>query len=177
MEIETTAISGVFIVHPCLHRDSRGLFYESFNALGWEALGLQNSFVQDNVAESCYGVIRGLHYQLPPSQQAKLVGVLQGKILDVAVDLRKHSPTYGEHVAVWLDDSSRNMLYIPHGFAHGYAVHSEHAIVQYKCDAFWNPLAEEGIAYNDPSLAINWGLAPEDIIVSEKDSHRPTLTH
>jgi dTDP-4-dehydrorhamnose 3,5-epimerase len=175
MEIEATALEGVFIVHPFIHRDNRGAFFESFNALGWDALGFQNTFVQDNVAESSYGVIRGLHLQLPPSPQAKLVGVLEGKILDVAVDVRKASPTYGQHVAVWLDAIEHNMLYIPHGFAHGYAVHSPHAVVQYKCDAFWNPIAEKGIAYNDPTLAIDWGIPEQAIIVSEKDKKHPNF--
>ncbi len=175
MELEPTAIDGVVILHPHLYHDHRGLFYESFNEQSWDALGFCNTFVQDNVAESGYGVIRGLHYQLPPSPQAKLVGVLQGRILDVAVDLRKHSMTFGRFVSVWLDDKEHAMLYIPHGFAHGYAVHSEHAIVQYKCDDFWNPLTEHGIAYNDPTLAIPWGIPEEQVIVSEKDKHHPFL--
>lgn len=175
MEIEKTTIEGVFVVRPHIHRDVRGLFFECFNAQGWDALGFQNVFVQDNVAESSYGVIRGLHLQVSPSAQAKLVSALQGRILDVAVDLRKHSPTYGEHVAVWLDDVEHAMLYIPHGFAHGYAVHSQHAVVLYKCDAFWNPLAEEGIAYNDPTLAIDWGIPSDRVIISEKDKRNPFL--
>lgn len=173
MDIEATAIEGVMILHPHLYHDHRGLFYESFNEQSWDALGFRNTFVQDNVAESDYGVIRGLHYQIAPSPQAKLVGALQGRILDVAVDLRKESPTFGQFVAVWLDDKEHAMLYIPHGFAHGYAVHSAHAVVQYKCDDFWDPLTEHGIAYNDPTLAIPWGIPEEKVIVSEKDKRHP----
>lgn len=132
-------------------------------------------FVQDNESKSCYGVVRGLHFQKPPFTQAKLVRVVKGRVLDVAVDLRKDSPTYGKHVAVELTEDNHRQFFVPRGFAHGFAVLSEEAVFQYKCDNYYAPQSEGAVAWNDPDLGIDWGLPSEDVLLSEKDSKHPLL--
>ena len=132
-------------------------------------------FVQDNESKSCYGVVRGLHFQKPPFTQAKLVRVVKGRVLDVAVDLRKDSPTYGKHVAVELTEDNHRQFFVPRGFAHGFAVLSEEAVFQYKCDNYYAPQSEGAVAWNDPDLGIDWGLPSEDVLLSEKDSRHPLL--
>ena len=136
---------------------------------------IQTDFVQDNESKSCYGVVRGLHFQKPPFTQAKLVRVVKGRVLDVAVDLRKDSPTYGKHVAVELTEDNHRQFFVPRGFAHGFAVLSEEAVFQYKCDNYYAPQSEGAVAWNDPDLGIDWGLPSEDVLLSEKDSKHPLL--
>lgn len=176
MKAIETRIPGVFIIEPDVHKDARGYFYESFNLREIESKVAPVTFVQDNESRSCYGVVRGLHFQAPPFAQAKLVSVAVGEVLDVAVDIRKGSPTFGEHVAVRLSSENHRRLYIPKGFAHGFSVLSEQVIFQYKCDAYYEPSSEGGIAWNDPALGIDWMIPPEDVILSEKDSHRKNLS-
>ncbi|MBQ2842715.1 MAG: dTDP-4-dehydrorhamnose 3,5-epimerase [Alistipes sp.] len=172
MKILTTEIADLLILEPTLHGDSRGYFFESFHADRFRELtGLDVQFVQDNEAMSRRGVVRGLHYQLAPYAQAKLVRVVVGNVWDVAVDMRRSSPTFGRYVAVELSAENKRQLYIPKGFAHGYAVLSEGAVFQYKCDAYYHPEAEAGVAWNDPTIAIEWPLAEEDMVLSEKDQH------
>lgn len=172
MKILKTEIADLLILEPTLHGDSRGYFFESFHADRFRELtGLDVQFVQDNEAMSRRGVVRGLHYQLAPYAQAKLVRVVAGNVWDVAVDMRRSSPTFGRYVAVELSAENKRQLYIPKGFAHGYAVLSEEAVFQYKCDAYYHPEAEAGVAWNDPTIAIEWPLAEEDMVLSEKDQH------
>lgn len=174
MKILKTEIADLLILEPTLHGDSRGYFFESFHADRFRELtGLDVQFVQDNEAMSRRGVVRGLHYQLAPYAQAKLVRVVVGNVWDVAVDMRRTSPTFGRYVAVELSAENKRQLYIPKGFAHGYAVLSEEAVFQYKCDAYYHPEAEAGVAWNDPTIAIEWPLAAEDMVLSEKDQHHP----
>lgn len=168
-------IKGLVIVEPAVFEDSRGYFFEAYNQALFEKNGITTQFVQDNQSKSSYGVIRGLHYQLNPSAQAKLVRVLEGRILDVAVDIRKDSPTYGQHFDIELSAENKKQLYIPEGFAHGFSVLSETAIVMYKCNAFYNKASEGGIRFDDPSLGINWQVEAGDAIVSEKDLVLPTF--
>lgn len=170
MKFKETSIEGLVILEPQIFSDSRGYFYESYNARDFEAAtGRKVNFVQDNQAFSHYGVLRGLHFQLPPHTQAKLVSVVRGKVLDVAVDLRKGSPTYGRYEAVELSGDNNLKLFIPGGFAHGYLVLSRTALFQYKCDSFYAPKAEGGLAWDDPDIGIEWPLAPEELILSPKD--------
>jgi dTDP-4-dehydrorhamnose 3,5-epimerase len=170
MKIKKTSIEGLVIVEPEIFRDGRGYFYESYNARDFEtATGVKVEFVQDNQAFSRYGVLRGLHFQLPPHDQAKLVSVVRGRVLDVAVDLRKGSPTYGRYEAVELSGDNHLRLFIPRGFAHGYLVLSRTALFQYKCDGFYAPKAEGGLAWDDPDIGIKWPLAPEELMLSPKD--------
>lgn len=174
MKLYNTDIEGVLLIAPQRYGDARGYFVESFNAERFrQVTGLEICFVQDNESRSVRGVIRGLHYQKAPYAQAKLVRVVAGKVLDVVVDLRKSSPTFGKHLAVELSDENGLQLFIPKGFAHGYAVLSEEAVFQYKCDAYYAPEAECGIAWNDPDLGIKWPINPEDAILSEKDCKHP----
>ncbi len=174
MKILTTEIADLLILEPTLHGDSRGYFFESFHADRFRGrTGLDVQLVQDNEAMSRRGVERGLHYQLAPYAQAKLVRVVEGSVWDVAVDMRHSSPTFGRYVAVELSAENKRQLYIPKGFAHGYAVLSEEAVFQYKCDAYYHPEAEAGVAWNDPTIAIEWPLAEEDMVLSEKDQHHP----
>jgi dTDP-4-dehydrorhamnose 3,5-epimerase len=173
MPFTETPIQGLVIYEPMVFEDSRGFFFESFNEKIFARQGITRPFVQDNQSRSAYGVIRGLHYQLSPHAQSKLVRVLSGKILDVAVDIRKGSPTYGRHFAVELSAENKKQLYIPHGFAHGFSVLSETADVLYKCDAFYNKESEGGIRYNDPILQIDWKIAAGKEVVSEKDIQNP----
>lgn len=172
MTIVKTDINGVFIVEPRVFGDSRGYFFESFNQRDFaQQTGVDVTFVQDNESCSHYGVVRGLHFQLPPYAQSKLVRVVEGRVFDVAVDIRRDSPTYGRHVAVELSAENKRQFFLPKGFAHGFAVLSETAIFQYKCDEYYHPEAEGAIAWDDPTLAIDWKVAPADVLLSEKDRH------
>lgn len=176
MRAEETNLPGCFLIHDTFHGDHRGYFFESFNRKTFLAqTGLDVNFVQDNQSRSQKGVLRGLHYQLGEHAQAKLVRVLQGKVLDVAVDLRKGSSTFGQHFAIELSDQSHTQLFVPRGFAHGFVVLSEEAVFFYKCDNYYHPAAEGGIAYNDPALAINWALPESELILSAKDKVQPLL--
>ena len=170
MNIIKTSIEGVVIIEPRLFKDERGYFFESFNQREFEEKICKTTFVQDNESKSGYGVIRGLHYQKPPFAQSKLVRVIKGAVLDVAVDIRKGSPTFGQHVAVELTEENHLQFFIPRGFAHGFSVLSEEVIFQYKCDEFYHPEAEGAIAWNDAELGIDWKIPLEKVLVSEKDS-------
>lgn len=193
MEFVKTDIPGVLIVEPKVFNDPRGYFFESFSQrefeekAAWQVTGATAdgttspqyagtaaiTFVQDNESRSKYGVLRGLHFQKPPFAQSKLVRVAAGKVLDVAVDIRKGSPTYGRHVAVELSAENHRMLFLPRGMAHGFSVLSEDVIFQYKCDSFYCPQSEGAIAWNDPDLGIDWKIPADKVILSEKDSHHP----
>ena len=169
MKFIKTAIVGVFIIEPSVYPDSRGYFFESYNEKVFTDNGISNRFVQDNQSKSCYGVVRGLHCQLGEHCQAKLVRVLSGKVLDVAVDIRKGSPTFGKHVAVELSDENKRQLFIPRHFLHGFSVLSEEAVFAYKVDNFYCKESEFGIAYNDPDIGVDWKIPEDKIITSEKD--------
>lgn len=175
MPLIPTNIRDLFVFEPRVFADSRGYFFEAYNEQTFAAEGIQYRFVQDNQSKSSYGVIRGLHYQLNPYAQTKLVRVLQGSILDVAVDIRKGSPTFGQHFAIELSAENNRQLLIPQGFAHGFSVLSDTAVVLYKCDQFYNKESEGGIIYNDPSLKIDWRIPEGKAIVSEKDLALPTF--
>lgn len=176
MKVIDTKIDDLFILEPKVFRDHRGYFFESYNKAELDRLlGKEYIFVQDNESKSSYGVIRGLHYQLSPFSQAKLVRVLQGKVYDVAVDLRKNSPTFLDWVGVELSAENKRQFLIPKGFAHGFSVLSETAIFQYKCDEYYHPESEAGIIYNDSSLNIDWKVKAEDIKISPKDLLLPKL--
>lgn len=170
-----TEISGLLIFEPAVFEDSRGYFFEAYNEKVFHQAGITLKFVQDNQSLSSYGVIRGLHYQVNPSAQTKLVRVLSGTILDVAVDIRKGSPTYGKSISVELSAENKKQLYIPAGFAHGFSVLSDQATVLYKCDSFYNKETEGGIRYDDPELKIDWKIPAEKAIVSDKDKILPLL--
>ena len=170
MQVEETTLKDCFIIKDTLFKDPRGYFFESFNQQKFNELtGLNVQFVQDNQSKSSQGVLRGLHFQLGIHSQAKLVRVLEGKVLDVAVDIRSNSKTFGQHVAVELTAENETQLFVPRGFAHGFVVLSETATFFYKCDNYYHKLSEGGIMYNDPQLAINWQLPSEDLLLSEKD--------
>ena len=174
MNVIKTDIEGLVIIEPKIFGDSRGYFFESFSARDFAAqVDPDVTFVQDNQSFSSYGVLRGLHFQNPPYAQAKLVRVISGKVLDVAVDLRKESKTFGKYVAVELSGENHRQFYIPRGFAHGFVVLSETALFQYKCDEFYHPEAEGSIIWNDPDLAIAWPIPAEDIVLSAKDKVHP----
>jgi len=175
MEIIKTDIEGLLIIKPKIFEDNRGYFFESFNKQTFEDNGLNYNFIQDNESKSSYGVIRGLHYQLAPYAQTKLVRVLKGKVLDVAVDLRKGSPTFGKWHAVELSEDNKQQFLIPQGFAHGFSVLSETAIFAYKCDNLYNKDSERGINFNDKSLNIDWEIPSEKAIVSAKDKVLPCI--
>lgn len=175
MQFATCDIPGLVIVTPTVYKDSRGYFFESYNRKPFFENGITADFVQDNQSKSAYGVIRGLHYQLHPHAQAKLVRVLDGRILDVAVDIRKGSPTYGKYFGIELSDENGKQLFIPAGFAHGFSVLSETAVVSYKCDAYYNKESEGGIRFDDPQLGINWQVDLSLAVVSEKDLTLPYL--
>ncbi len=175
MQIERTAIEGVVILKPKVFTDKRGYFFESYSKRVFNEKVGNITFVQDNESMSTRGVLRGLHFQKAPYAQAKLVRVVQGEVLDVAVDIRRNSPTFGEHVAVKLSGENKRQLFIPRGFAHGYVVLSEEAIFQYKCDNYYMPEYEGGLLWNDPALKIDWLLATEEIVLSEKDQRQPLL--
>lgn len=177
MEIEKTALEGCVILKPAKFEDSRGYFFESFNEAKFQELtGTSTKFVQDNQSFSTYGVLRGLHAQAGEHAQAKLVRVLKGEVLDVAVDVREGSATFGQHVAVKLTAENGLQLFIPRGFLHGFVVLSETAEFFYKCDNYYNKASEKGVIYNDPALGIDWQLPAENLSLSDKDLELPTLT-
>ena len=175
MNIVETEIKGVFIIEPKVFGDDRGYFFESFSQREFESVIGPVTFVQDNQSKSSYGVVRGLHFQKPPHAQAKLVRVVKGKVLDVAVDLRKDSPTFGKYMAVELSDENHRQVFIPKGFAHGFSVLSEEAVFQYKCDEYYAPESEVAIAWDDQDLNIDWKVPAEDVVLSAKDRNHPTL--
>ena len=175
MEVIETEIEGIKIIRPNIFRDNRGYFFESYSQRKFEEEVCKTVFVQDNESCSQYGVLRGLHFQKPPFAQAKLVSVIKGKILDIAVDIRKDSSTFGKHVAVELSNENKLQIFIPQGFAHGFIVLSKEAIFQYKCDNYYFPSHAEGIKWDDEQLNINWRLPVEDIILSEKDKINPSF--
>ena len=176
MDIIKTQIDGVLIIEPKVFGDARGYFLESFNAREFaEKTGMDITFVQDNESKSKYGVLRGLHFQRPPYTQSKLVRVVKGRVLDVAVDIRKGSPTYGQHVSCELTEDNHRQFFVPKGFAHGFCVLSEDAIFQYKCDHFYAPQADAGISILDTSLGIDWGIEMDKALLSEKDTKHPCL--
>lgn len=175
MKIIETAIEGVVIIEPRLFKDERGYFFESFSQREFEEKIRKISFVQDNESKSSYGVLRGLHFQKPPYAQSKLVRVIKGAVLDVAVDIRKGSPTFGKHVAVELTEENHLQLFIPRGFAHGFSVLSQEVIFQYKCDNFYAPQSKGALAWDDSDLNINWRIPTNQIILSEKDKHHEKL--
>ena len=170
MEVIKTAIEGVVIIEPKVFKDARGYFFESFSQRDFEDKVRRINFVQDNESMSSYGVMRGLHFQRPPVTQSKLVRCVKGAVLDVAVDIRKGSPTYGQHVAVELTEENHRQFFVPRGFAHGFAVLSETAVFQYKCDNFYAPQADGGISIKDESLGIDWKIPTENARLSEKDT-------
>ena len=175
MNVIKTDIEGVVIIEPRIFEDARGYFFESFSQREFEEKVGKVVFVQDNESKSSYGVMRGLHFQRPPFTQSKLVRCVKGAVLDVAVDLRKGSPTYGKHVAVELTEDNHRQFFIPQGFAHGFAVLSEEAVFQYKCDNFYAPQADGGISILDESLGIDWRIPTDKAILSEKDTKHPLL--
>lgn len=173
MKIIRTELAGLVIIEPKVFEDTRGYFFESYNQNEFLKKNLDFSPVQDNESLSAKNVIRGLHYQLNPMAQAKLIRVIEGSILDVAVDIRRESVTYGKWFSIELDSKSKKQLFIPAGFAHGFSVLSKEAIILYKCDNYYSPQHERGIKYNDPSLSINWKTGPDEAIISEKDMVNP----
>ena len=175
MNIVETEIKGVYIIEPKVFGDSRGYFFESFSQREFESVIGPITFVQDNQSKSSYGVVRGLHFQKPPHAQAKLVKVVKGKVLDVAVDLRKDSPTFGKYMAVELSDENHRQVFIPKGFAHGFSVLSDEAVFQYKCDDYYAPETEGAVAWDDPELNIDWRIPTDEIILSEKDKRNLQL--
>lgn len=176
MEVIKTTIEGVVIIKPRIFGDERGYFFESFNERDFTEKVGKVDFVQDNESKSRYGVVRGLHFQKPPFAQSKLVRVIVGRVLDVAVDIRKGSPTFGKHVAVELTAENHLQFFMPKGIAHGFAVLSQEAVFQYKCDNFYAPQSEGAIAWNDPALAIDWQIPADKVILSEKDKQHPLLS-
>ena len=175
MEVIRTAIDGPVIIEPRIFRDDRGYFFESFSEREFKEKVADVHFVQDNESRSCYGVIRGLHFQKPPFAQAKLVRVIRGSVLDVAVDIRRGSPTFGQHVAVELTEDNHRQFFIPRGFAHGFSVLSDEVVFQYKCDSFYAPQSEGAIAWDGPDLAIDWRIPADRAILSEKDRRHQRL--
>ena len=176
MKVIETGIEGVLILEPSVFEDSRGYFFESFNQEEFEIAVGQVNFVQDNESKSSYGVVRGLHFQKGEYAQAKLVRVVKGSVLDVAVDIREGSPTFGKHVAVELTGENHLQLFLPRGMAHGFSVLSEEAVFQYKCDNFYCPSAEGAIAWDDPDIGIDWRIPRDKVILSAKDSNHPRLS-
>lgn len=175
MNVIPTDIEGLLILEPRVFGDARGYFFESYNQQVFEEAVGPVRFVQDNESKSRYGVVRGLHFQTGEHAQAKLVRVVSGKVLDVAVDLRPGSPSFGRHAAVELDAESHRMLFIPRGFAHGFSVLTAEVVFQYKCDNLYCPEAEGALAWDDPDLGIDWGLPAADVLLSEKDRHHPSF--
>lgn len=175
MEVIKTAIEEVVIIEPKVFKDARGYFFESFSQREFEERVRKINFVQDNESMSSYGVMRGLHFQCPPYTQSKLVRCVKGAVLDVAVDIRKGSPTFGQHVAVELTEDNHRQFFVPRGFAHGFAVLSETAVFQYKCDNFYAPQADGGISIKDDSLGIDWKIPTDKALLSEKDTHHVCL--
>ena len=175
MEIIKTSIEGLLVIRPDVFRDDRGYFYESYNKERFAKEGLTMTFVQDNESKSSKGVLRGLHFQKGRDAQSKLVRVVKGRVLDVAVDIRKGSPTFGSYVAVELSEDNHRQLFVPRGFAHGFSVLSEEAVFQYKCDNYYAPQSEGAVAWDDPDLAIDWQVPSDKVILSDKDSKHPML--
>lgn len=175
MEVIKTDIDGVVIIEPCIFRDDRGYFFESFSQRDFQEKVCNTVFVQDNESKSSYGVLRGLHFQKTPYAQSKLVRVIKGAVLDVAVDIRKGSPTFGQHVAVELTEDNHRQFFIPRGFAHGFSVLTDEVIFQYKCDNFYAPQSEGALAWDDPDLGIDWRIPTDKVLLSEKDRHHSRL--
>ena len=175
MEVIKTAIEGLLIIKPRVFEDERGYFFESFSQRDFEQKVGKVNFVQDNESMSSYGVMRGLHFQRPPYTQSKLVRCVKGAVLDVAVDIRKGSPTYGQHFAIELSEHNRLQFFIPHGFAHGFSVLTENAVFQYKCDNFYAPHADDGISILDTSLGIDWRIPIDSAFLSDKDTRHQLL--
>ena len=175
MEVIKTKIDGVVIIEPRLFRDDRGYFFESFSQRDFQEKVCRTVFVQDNESKSSYGVLRGLHFQKPPHAQSKLVRVIKGAVLDVAVDIRRGSPTFGQHVAVELSEENHRQFFIPRGFAHGFSVLTDEVIFQYKCDNFYAPQSEGALAWDDPELGIDWRIPTDKVLLSEKDRHHSRL--
>lgn len=175
MKILKTPIAGLLVIEPQLFRDARGWFVETYQEERYREAGIDARFVQDNQSCSSYGVVRGLHFQRPPYTQAKLVSCTHGRVLDVAVDLRKDSPTFGQHFAVELNEDNHLQFYIPKGFAHGFSVLSEKAVFSYKCDELYHPEADGGILLSDPALGIDWQIPAAERILSDKDTRHPLL--
>ena len=176
MEIIPTCIPDVLIIEPRIFKDSRGYFFESWSQREFDEKVRPIDFIQDNESRSSYGVVRGLHFQRGRFSQSKLVRVVEGAVLDVAVDIRRGSPTFGQYAAVELSGENHRQLFIPRGFAHGFSVLTDTVLFQYKCDNFYAPQEESAIAWNDPELAVDWKIRPEDVILSEKDSHHPLFS-
>lgn len=175
MNVLKSTIEEVLIIEPDVFRDERGYFFESYSSNIYKKYLKNSDFVQDNESKSCYGVVRGLHFQMPPFAQSKLVRVVKGAVLDVAVDIRKGSPTFGKHITVELNEDNKLSCYIPRGFAHGFSVLSDEVIFQYKCDNYYAPRYEGAIAWNDPDLNIDWRIPTDKVILSEKDMKHPFL--
>ena len=175
MNVINTEIPGVVIIEPRVFEDARGYFFESFSQRDFDAQVREVRFVQDNESKSSYGVLRGLHFQKPPHAQSKLVRVVKGAVLDVAVDIRKGSPTFGKHVAVELSEQNHRQFFIPRGFAHGFVVLTDEVVFQYKCDNFYAPQFEGAIAWNDPDLNIDWKVPADKVLLSVKDMNHPCL--
>ena len=176
MEVIKTDIEGVVIIEPRIFKDDRGYFYESFSQREFEEKVCRTTFVQDNQSKSSYGVLRGLHFQKPPYCQSKLVRCIKGAVLDVAVDIRKGSPTFGKYVAVELSEDNHRQFFVPRGFAHGFAVLTPEAVFQYKCDNFYNKESEGSVAWNDPQLAIDWRIPADKVLLSQKDKLSKNIT-
>jgi dTDP-4-dehydrorhamnose 3,5-epimerase len=175
MKVTETKLAGLLVIEPKIFQDSRGYFFESYNKRIFSEANLDFDFVQDNESRSEYGVVRGLHYQLEPHAQTKLIRVLSGKILDVCVDIRKDSPTFGEWESIELSSENKKQVLVPTGFAHGFSVLSKEATVFYKCDNLYHTKSERGIIYNDSELGIDWKIAAKNMIISEKDQSHPRL--
>ena len=175
MNVINTEIPGVVIIEPRVFEDARGYFFESFSQRDFDAQVREVRFVQDNESKSSYGVLRGLHFQKPPHAQSKLVRVVKGAVLDVAVDIRKGSPTFGKHVAVELSEQNHRQFFIPRGFAHGFVVLTDEVVFQYKCDNFYAPQFEGAVAWNDPDLNIDWKVPADKVLLSAKDMNHPCL--
>lgn len=173
MEVIKTPLEGLLVIEPKVFKDHRGYFYESYNAEAFKQAGIEAVFVQDNQSLSQKGILRGLHFQAPPHAQGKLVRVIKGAVLDVVVDIRKNSPTYGQHFSIELTEDNFKMFWIPPGFAHGFVTLEDHTIFSYKCTDVYNKAAEGGLLWNDPELGINWGI--EQPVLSEKDTLNPQL--
>lgn len=175
MKVIKTDIEGVVLLEPKIFGDERGYFFEFYSQREFDQKVAPVRFVQENESKSRYGVVRGLHYQRGEAAQAKLVSVVKGRVLDVAVDLRRTSPTFGKYVAVELSEENKRQMFVPRGFAHGFAVLSDEAVFQYRCDNYYAPTEERGIAWNDPAIGIDWGVPTEEVILSEKDTKNPLL--
>lgn len=176
LNITETKLKGLFIIEVKAFSDDRGCFFESFNCRNFRDAGITADFIQDNISRSKKGVLRGLHYQLKPMSQTKLLSVLSGRILDVAVDIRKGSQTFGDHFSLELSSENKKLIYIPSGFAHGFVALEENTVVLYKCDNYYSPAHERGIKYNDPALKINWVLPETELTVAKRDMNFPVMS-